>query len=210
MRPYRTTDTAAPLPVLRAAVFAVVATVLGLSAHRLAADSSVPWTRAALAALALFGAGLAGTRRPRSFLAVAVLNVAGQAGLHLWLGSGMGSSADMDGMGDPAHSVWHERLPHHSVAMTVAHAVAGVLVAVLMHRADTACWSLSRGFTAAVRPVRVRIATARALLRHRCPARPRPRTMTRADRVLPPPGGGVLADVVVRRGPPAGAVLFAF
>jgi hypothetical protein len=203
-----TTPPRAPLPVLRAAVFAVVGTVLGVSAHHLVAESSMPWRQSGVAAAVLFCVGLAGTRRPRSLADVVAASVAGQVGLHLWLAAGHAHDAAAMTMPSHAHHVmdahgaWHER-PHNSLAMTTVHAVAAVLVAVLLHRADAACWSLTRGLTSAVDAVRARIATAWALMS----GLPAPTEAGRPTLVLawtqrPPPKSAVLADVVVRRGPP--------
>lgn len=199
----------APLPALRAAVFAVVGTVLGVSAHHLVAEGPAPWRQSVLAALVLFGVGLIGTRRPRSLATVVATCGAGQGGLHLWLMTEHAddSSASMVMSGHMRHATgadqaWHEHM-HNSVAMTVVHAVVAVLVAVLLHRADTVCWSLARGLTTAVEAVRARIATARALLDGR-PARTglAPSALVLAWLDRPSLQQAVLVDVVVRRGPP--------
>lgn len=73
-----------------------------------------------------------------------------------------------DGMG--AHTAWHDQV-HDSLAMTAVHSMAAVLVAVLLHRADSVCWSLARGLTTAVEAVRARAVTAWLLLTER-PAPP--------------------------------------
>jgi hypothetical protein len=199
----------APLPALRAAVFAVVGTALGVSAHHLVAEGPAPWPQSLFAALVLFGVGLVGTRRPRSLATVVAACGAGQAGLHLWLMNEHAddSSASMVMSGHMRHTtgagqVWHEHV-HNSVAMTAVHAVAAVLVAVLLHRADTVCWSLARGLTSAVEAARARIATVRALLDSR-PIRTglAPSALALAWLDRPPPRQAVLVDVVVRRGPP--------
>jgi hypothetical protein len=65
MTKLRTTTHHAPLPVLRAAVFALVGTVLGVSAHHLVAEGPVPWRQSGPAAAVLFAVGLVGARRPR-------------------------------------------------------------------------------------------------------------------------------------------------
>ncbi|MFD4605433.1 hypothetical protein ACFWPQ_46410 [Streptomyces sp. NPDC058464] len=137
--------------------------------------------------------------------------IAAQAGLHLWLmrehpDGSPGMTMSMPGHTQHAadtHSAWHERL-HASTAMTVAHALAAVLVAVLLHRADAVCWTLARGLTTAVEAVRTRIATAHSLLGDRpVPAQAGAREpVARAWLERPPPQGAVLMDVVVRRGPP--------
>jgi len=200
-----------PLPFVRAALFAVVGTVLGVSAHHLVAEGPVPWRQGGLAALVLFAVGLAGVRRPRSLGSVVAVCGAAQTGLHFWLMTEHAGSAPMAMPGHVhqaagAHEVWHERL-HGSVTMTALHAVAAVVVAVLLHRADAVCWRLARGLSAAVEGVRARVAVVRTLLSGRRPVVPvRPAViLVRLER--PPPEGAVLADVVVRRGPPAGFVL---
>lgn len=213
----RTTTRRAPLPVLRAAVFAAVGTTLGVSAHHLIAEGPAPWRQSAWATAVLFGIGLAGARRPRTLGAVMATSAAAQAGMHLWLSSAHAhTAAPTVGMPMPTHDhhimdthgAWHERM-HGSLAMTAVHAVAAVLVAVLLHRADAACWSLARGLTAAVAAVRARIATVWALLNKRpAPSKGGVPTLALEWIGRPPPQGTVLADVVVRRGPPpAGFVL---
>ncbi|WP_210577140.1 hypothetical protein [Streptomyces sp. GESEQ-4] len=209
----RTPSHRAPLAVLRAAVFAGVGTVLGVSAHQLVAEGTTPWRQTAPAALVLFGIGLVGTRRPRSLATVVVTCGVAQAGLHLWL---MAAHADATAapMSMPSHTqhaahthqAWHD-----APAMTAVHMVAAVLVAVLLHRADTVCWSLARGLTTAVDAARARIATVRALLGDR-PA-------LSADQGLsahalawlerPPPDEAVLTGTVVRRGPPQAGLTLA-
>lgn len=204
------TTHSAPLPVFRAAVFAVVGTVLGVSAHHLVTGGPAPWRSSVAAAVLLLALGLVGTRRPRSLAAVVVTSAAAQTGLHVWLSAAhsrhpaMTATAMPGHHAMPAHGTWPEG-SHHSAAMTVLHAVAAVLVAVLLHRADAACWSLARGLTGAVEAVLTRIATVRALLDGR------PAPTRRGSRVRRPPGteppplrGALLTDVVVRRGPPPG------
>jgi hypothetical protein len=194
-------------------VFAIVGTVFGVSAHHLVAEGPAPWRQTAPAALVLFGVGLVGTRRPRSLATVLVTCGAAQAGLHLWLAvahpAGTPASPAVPwppGAGHPhhpagAHHAWHGH-PHDSPVMTAVHAVAAVLVAVLLHRADTVCWSLASGLTTAAGLVRARTATVRALLAGR-PARTDPGLPGLAlGRLERPPAETVLADVVVRRGPP--------
>ncbi|MGW0820302.1 hypothetical protein [Streptomyces sp. NPDC002845] len=189
----RTTSPPAPLPVLRAAVFAGVGTVLGLSAHHLAAPGPVPWRHAVVAAGLFLTVGLAGARRPRRPATVVATCGAAQAGLHLWLTASARPSAHAQ------HAMaGHEPPP----AMTALHAVAAVLVAVLLHRADVACWSLSRGLTSAAEAVRARLATAWTLLGGRPALTVRwvRGPVRRAEE--PPLKGTLLAYVVVRRGPP--------
>lgn len=206
------TTCSAPLPVFRAAVFAVVGTVLGVSAHHLGAGEPAPWRSGVVAAVLLFAVGLAGTRRPRSLAAVVATSATAQTGLHVWLTAVHtrpwgATSAAMPMAADThpamsAHGTWPGRL-HDSAAMTALHAVAAVLVAVLLHRADAACWSLARGLTGVVDAVRARIATVRALLDGLPVPSGRGSRARRPRRTEPPPlGTGLLRNVVVRRGPP--------
>ena len=208
MTKLRTPTRRAPLPVLRAAVFALVGTVLGVSAHHLVAEGPVPWRQSALAAAVLFAVGLVGTRRPRPLAAVVAVCGVAQAGLHLWLmaehpdgAAPMAMSAHMH-HGMDAHTAWHGQV-HDSLAMTAVHAVAAVLVAVLLHRADAVCWSLARGLTTAVEAARARVVTAWTLLSKRLtPPEAGLRAFVPARLERPPLNGALLADVVVRRGPP--------
>ncbi|MFJ1967432.1 hypothetical protein ACIO93_02045 [Streptomyces sp. NPDC087903] len=202
----------APLPVLRAAVFALVGTVLGVSAHHVVTEAPMPWRHSAAAASVLFAVGLVGTRRRRSLAAVVAACGAAQLALHLWLATthAHGSAPADTAEAMPAHvhhamethPAWHGRL-HDSLTMTAVHVAVAVLVAVLLHRADTVCWSLARGLTTAVDAVRARIDTAWALLARRAaPAEPELPALVRARLDRPPFKEAVLADVVVRRGPP--------
>ncbi|MFC8432854.1 hypothetical protein [Streptomyces sp. NPDC057253] len=196
------TTTRAPWPVLRAAVFAVVGTFLGVSAHHLLAEGPVPWTRGAAAAAVLFAVGLIGVQRPRSLATVVTCSVAGQSGLHLWL-TLTAAAQHSDGHGHGARPAWHEQL-HDSFAMTAAHALVAALVAVLLHRADAVCWTLARGVTAAIDGARVRLAALRLLFAR--PAAPGPTaalTVVPAHDERPLTARPLLAHAVVRRGPPA-------
>ncbi|MFK4102140.1 hypothetical protein ACI2L1_19085 [Streptomyces sp. NPDC019531] len=197
--------TRAPLPVLRAAVFAVVGTVLGVSAHHLLDEGPVPWTRGAAATAVLFAVGLVGVQRPRGLTTVVACSVAGQSGLHLWLTltARATAAAHPGGHLHGAHPAWHERL-HGSLAMTAAHASVAALVAVLLHRADAACWSVARGVTEALDTVRARLAATRLLFtRPVSPAPKAARAVVRTYGERPLAGLPLLAHAVVRRGPPA-------
>lgn len=210
------TSPRAPLPVLRAAVFAAVGTMLGVSAHHLLSPGPPPWAQGAAAAAVLFGLGLIGTRRPRHAATVVVWGVAGQSGLHLWLTltvharpgadephHGPGSAHEI---GHSPGSPWQERL-HDSVTMTVAHTLAAVLVAILLHRADAACWTPAREVTAVFGRIRAHLTVVRTLVTGRqaaaaCPEVP---VLVPAERERRPAMNRILADAVTRRGPPPAA-----
>ncbi|MFH8800732.1 hypothetical protein ACH4F6_14215 [Streptomyces sp. NPDC017936] len=211
--PPHVTAPSAPVPVPRAALFAVVGAVLGMSAHRSAAEGPVPWAQGGTAAVVLFGLGLVGARRPRRPATVVVCCVVAQYALHLWLTltAGGGQPAEAADSRHGAHLHGHPAgrspWPHDSLAMTVAHALAAVLVAVLLHRADSACWTLTHGVTAALHALRTRLTAVRRLVAG-CPAASRapglPLVGAPGDDGLPP-AGPVLAHAVTRRGPPPGA-----
>jgi hypothetical protein len=203
-----TTTTRAPLPVLRAAVFAVVGTVLGISAHHLLAEGPVPWSQGAAATAVLFAVGLIGVQRPRRLATVVACSVAGQSGLHLWLtlnAAGHHQGGHVHG----ARPAWHEQL-YGSLAMTAAHSLVAALVAVLLHRADAACWTVARGVTAALDAVRDRLAAARLLFtRPASPAPPAAPAVVPTYDERPLTERPLLAHTVVRRGPPAASAALA-
>ncbi|MFI1722732.1 hypothetical protein [Streptomyces sp. NPDC020489] len=197
------TDRSAPLPVLRAAVFAVVGAVLGVSAHHLAAVGAVPWRQGSAVAAGLFALGLVGARRPRHVGTVVVCSVAGQSGLHLWLtlGAHVRPPAHHHGRqlrgGASTHS-------YDSLAMTATHALAAALVAVVLHRADAACWTLVRDLADVVLDTaRAHVAAARELFtRPWTPVRLAAPVRVPMDAGRAKVVGLVLAHAVTRRGPP--------
>lgn len=202
------TDPRPPLPVVRAAVFALVGGVLGLTAHRLAAGEDAGWSASAPAAAVLFTVGLVHLRRPRGLPhAVAVTSLT-QAALHEWFmltGPGAAGHALHSRPGGSSGSLGGG---HGSVldpaAMTGAHAVAAVLVAVLLHGAEAACQPPPHAMAAVLARVRKPIHAVRSLLS----APPVPACPGAAP--YPPRESGrrtdaeeLLTGVVVRRGPPA-------
>ncbi|WP_244205294.1 hypothetical protein [Streptomyces bobili] len=189
-----------PLPVLRAAVFAVVGTVLGTGAHQLLAERPVPWAQGATAAAVLFGLGLAGVRRPRRSVTVVVVSVLAQSGLHQWLTRTGHPPVSPAAHVHDIHAAWSDRL-HDSLAMTAAHALVAVVAAVLLHRADTACWALARGLTAALDAVRARLRLG--AMRHAgSPGLGGPVAVAPPEGDRLPAFGPLLAYELVRRGPP--------
>ncbi|MFJ3669476.1 hypothetical protein ACIPSE_23780 [Streptomyces sp. NPDC090106] len=197
------TDRRAPLPALRAAVFAGVGTALGVSAHHLSGEVTVPWAQGSAVAAGLFLLGLVGVRRPRHAVTVVACSVAGQSGLHLWLTLTTHTPRTPmthDHMHHGAHAHGHD-----SVAMTAAHTLAAVLVALLLHRADTACWTLARGLTALFGAAGAHVRAARTLSGRPGPVgTPGAPVRVRAEDARPRSAAPVLAYAVVRRGPPAG------
>ncbi|MHC5259449.1 hypothetical protein ACYSUO_16355 [Streptomyces sp. UC4497] len=203
-----------------------MSTVLGVSAHHLMAEGPVPWLQGGVAAVVLFAVallGLVGARRARSLPRVLAFVAIAQVGLHVWLtvSAPHTPAAAAHPMGSHhthgAHATWHEHLAGGdgpfgaSIGMTVAHTLAAVAVAVLMQRADAACWTLARGFDTATDAVRARIDAPWALLAGVVTARWRlkPSVPVPVCAARPPPCRPVLADVVVRRGPPSPGVFLA-
>ena len=82
LHPPRPPTYRAPLPVLWAAVFAVVGTVLGVSAHHLVAEGPAPWRQSVLAALVLLGVGLSARGVPARRLFVTSIAYGATAGTH--------------------------------------------------------------------------------------------------------------------------------
>lgn len=199
-------DPRPPLPVVRAAVFALVGCVLGLTAHQLATREPADWAASGTAGAVLFAVGLAQARRPRGPSQAVAVNSAAQAALHEWFVLTAPGTAVHGRPGGPAgaHGAGREVLLGPSAA-TVAHALAAVLVAVLLHGADAACWSPPHAAAAVLARVREPIRAVWSLLA----APPGP---VRPGAVPYPPShterrfhaGGLLTEVVVRRGPPAG------
>ncbi|MFM9444688.1 hypothetical protein [Streptomyces acidiscabies] len=178
----------APVPVARAGVFAAIGATLGSTAHHLVAEEPPHWQRVLAGAGVLFILGLIGARRPRSLPVVAVACALAQGGLHQWLAAGH----------KPVAHVHHasEGAGHGSWGMTVAHGIAALLVALLLHRADRVFWRLARG-------LRDRTAVLRTWAGF-TPASPGAHISSPRIVTLPRCAGGVvLAHVVVRRGPPA-------
>ncbi|SDN13895.1 hypothetical protein [Streptomyces wuyuanensis] len=202
-------DARPPLPVVRAAVFALVGGVLGLTAHHLAAREPADWAASGPAAAVLFAVGLAQARRPRRLSHAIAVNAAAQAALHEWfMRTGSGTTGPSlhghPGGTAGAHGPGQEVLLGPS-ATTVAHALAAVLVAVLLHGADAACWSPPHAMAAVLARVRKPIHAVWSLLSAPpAPVRPRaaPYPPRRTERRAQ--AGSLLTEVVVRRGPPAG------
>ncbi|MFF0474940.1 DUF1775 domain-containing protein [Streptomyces sp. NPDC004284] len=181
---------------LRAALFSGVSTVLAVTGHHVASGHPVPWRMSATAGVLLFVLALPLVRGPRSLPTVVLVTTAVQGLLHFWLGLAGGHSHpaphSMSAGGDAGR-----HMGHHGTSMTIAHLIAALLVAWLMHGADTAVRAAADGVGAAV--VRL-VARAR-------PGRP---VLPLVVRVHPAPPGTpplprsslALAHAVVRRGPP--------
>ncbi|MET7620777.1 hypothetical protein [Streptomyces sp. NPDC005408] len=185
----------------RAAVFGVASAALAGAGHHVASGEPVPWLLLPAAASLAFLGALPWAHRRRSLAAVASATCTAQLVLHQFLAQSPDSHGALHGTGHPMpgdHGV------HPSVAvMLVAHTLAALAVAVLMHQTDDQLAAIPRilGQLAAT----VRATVARWLGRWRTHPCPGPDTAATAAGPRPPPGVpayAVLAHVVVRRGPP--------
>ncbi|MCZ4507410.1 hypothetical protein O3Q52_04140, partial [Streptomyces sp. ActVer] len=197
----------------RAGLFAVLGTVLATFGHHAIAEGTVPWRLAGTAIVAQFVAVWPLTRHRYAPTATVVFTLATQGMLHLALSftdgdtqaavpehamhAGHGATAAADG------HAWH----HAGATMTTVHAVAALVVAWLLHRADAR-------MTAALGALRTLAGAAAAALAH---VLPRPvcgtgralfalpdRRLYASFEVAIQAGDDVLEYAVVRRGPPRG------
>lgn len=212
-RPSRRTVTAAPAAsaacrLARSAVFSAVNTALGWGAHHLSTGDTPHWTRTAVVAVVLFVLALAAPTARRAWTITVSACGAAQLAVHVWLGAGNGHNAlghhaptAWTSAGGPlGHDAWHHRL-HDSAGTTLAHAIAAVAVAVLMHHADTALWQLNHRVACAARAVTALLALWRGpRYRAQPPAPPAYRARRDEQNRLPRPEN--LTYVLVRRGPP--------
>ncbi|WP_328690012.1 hypothetical protein OHA74_12840 [Streptomyces phaeochromogenes] len=195
----------------RAGLFAVLGTLLATFGHHAIAEGTVPWRLVGASSLAQFAAVWPLARRRYGPVATILFTLAVQGVLHLALsyadgdtatgmaGHAMHAGHSADAVGD-GHA-WH----HAGAAMTAVHVVAALVVAWLLHRADTR-------MTAALGMLRL---LARAAVAALAQVLPRPvRDTGRTVVALPDrrPGASfevsarawddVLEHAVVRRGPP--------
>ncbi|HEY8979377.1 MAG TPA: hypothetical protein VIU15_07315 [Streptomyces sp.] len=113
-----------------------------------------------------------------------------QSGLHQWLSAGHHTHAH------------HTPQAHHSPGMLLTHALAALLVAVLLQRADSVFWWVAR-------ELRERTSSVGALVGF-TPNSPFTPTVSPRPAELPRRAGGVvLAHALSRRGPPAERSVYA-
>ncbi|MFJ1806888.1 MULTISPECIES: hypothetical protein [unclassified Streptomyces] len=126
----------------RAGLFAVLGTVLATFGHHAIDEGTVPWRLVTVLVVAQFSAVRPLARRRYAPVATVGFTLVTQGALHLAL-SYAGGDASM--AADPRHTMhaghmaagdghsWH----HAGAAMTTAHTAAALVVAWLLHRADT-------------------------------------------------------------------------
>ncbi|MCZ4507996.1 hypothetical protein O3Q52_07225 [Streptomyces sp. ActVer] len=190
---------------VRAVTFALVGSVLAAVGHHAVKGGQVPWRLVIAFAVAQFVVVRPFARRRPGLLAVVGCTLAAQAAMHLALTTAGGHRA---GMGHTAHDAMTTGAGGHpwrhasETAMTTAHVVAALVVAWLLHRADTAV-------TAALATGRTLRAAAAAVMARFLPGA----AVATAHRPLPVPLAGsfelpagartrTLEHALVRRGPP--------
>ena len=191
-----------PVAAARAGLFSLLGTAVAATVHHLAFDSSPSWTVRGLAAVVLFGAALPGAGQDKPLVRQLVLAAGAQAAVGYWF-----VRAD-DAVSVPAHAVWPSSV-HAGWPVVVAHVLLTVLCAVLLHGVDTCRrrvlyvagreWeNLRELMRRLVTPVRTPVdLTAAACAGWRTYAGPAPGV----------PFQVLLADTVVRRGPPSSSRL---
>ncbi|MER5766633.1 hypothetical protein [Streptomyces sp. NPDC001985] len=192
------TDARSPLRALRALLFAAICISLATLGHTLVSGHDIPLTPL-LPAFPLISAlaWLAAARR-RGALTIGLGLLAVQGALHLYF-----ARAQLHGAPEPAHHHTPDPTPDlgllgpSPVAMVAAHLLSAAVCAVWLARGEAAFLRLARAVAAlAFTPLRLLLAVVRPLpdpaprpVRRR-PARARRRSL-------------LLADSLVRRGPPA-------
>lgn len=142
---------------VRAAVFAVVGSVLAVSGHYAVADGVTPWRPTALLVLAQFAVAWPAARRRFAPVATLGCTLGVQGLLHVSpaLAAGPAGPGQL-ALGSRPHAMvapssasgWHQV----SATMTAAHVLAALTVAWLLHRAD-ATLAIAVRFARAVRGV---------------------------------------------------------
>jgi hypothetical protein len=186
-----------PVAGVRAGLFAVLGTGVAGTVHHLAFDSSPSWSMRTLAALLLFGVALPGAGHDKPLVRQLLLAFASQAAVGYWF-----VRAD-DAISVPAHEVWPSSV-HAGWAVVAGHVLLTVLSSVLLRGMDTCRRRVLR-------------AAGRELLRRLFVPVCAPLEFTAEDACLcvlagedrDCPAVVLLADSVVRRGPPLSSLSLA-
>ncbi|MFB7290586.1 hypothetical protein [Actinacidiphila glaucinigra] len=194
----------------RAGVFAAASASLGAVGHHVASRQPIAMGTLAGAVIAVFLAVLPCASRPRSLRSVAAATLAVQLIVHQALAARI-DLADLT----PGHRHLHPAAPAAghglhvgSATMLVAHTLAALAMATLLHAADISLASIPRVVGRLIRSLRA--ALARWLRHHGTfPATLVQGRRWRLDWACPPPAAAVLDHVLIRRGPPRPRVLTA-
>ncbi|MGW1030127.1 hypothetical protein ACWD4J_41855 [Streptomyces sp. NPDC002577] len=186
------------MAAVRAGLFSVLGTAVASTVHHLAFDSSPSWGVRAAVALAFFAVALPGAGQEKPLVWQLTLAAGAQVAAGYWF-----VRAD-DAVALPAHAVWPTSV-HAGRPVVVAHLLLTVLCAVLLHGMDTCRRRVLRAagrdlmrrlFAPVCAPFELAVNTSA----ERCPG-------YGDDRASP--AVTLLADAVVRRGPPFSSLLLA-
>ncbi|MEV0905479.1 hypothetical protein [Streptomyces hokutonensis] len=191
-----------PVAAARAGLFSLLGTAVAGTVHHLAFDSSPSWVVRGLAAVVLFGVAVPGAGHDKPLVRQLVLAAGAQVVVGYWF-----LRAD-DTISVPAHAVWPSSV-HAGWPVVIAHVLLTVLCAVLLHGVDTCrrrvLYVAGREWEKLRELLRRLFAPVRTSVD--------PTAATRAGRRIyagPPPGVPrqvLLANAVVRRGPPSSSRL---
>ncbi|MFF4255560.1 hypothetical protein ACFY1L_30560 [Streptomyces sp. NPDC001663] len=186
-----------PVAAARAGLFSVLGTAVAATVHHLAFDSNPSWPVRGLSACLLFGVALPGAGHDKPLVRQLVLAAGSQAAVGYWF------VRSDDSISVPAHALWPSSV-HAGWPVVIAHVLLTVLCAVLLHGVDTCRrqvlrvagreWEnlrelLSRLFTPAHTPADLTTTSGAGRRAYAGSAPGVPRQV-------------LLADTVVRRGPP--------
>ncbi|MGC4971677.1 hypothetical protein ACLQ2D_02060 [Streptomyces sp. DT199] len=198
---------------VRAALFALVGSVLAALGHHAVAEGAVPWRLVTAFALAQFAIVWPLARRRLSLPVVIVCTLVAQFALHLALmrvdsthlqaapSANMGGGHATMALGD-GHA-WH----HASTAMTTAHLAAALVATWLLQRADAAVAAALITARAVRRLAEAIVSWTMTSLA--AGATPRPLVLGPIGRFEPPAAARTrtLEHALVRRGPPGHALI---
>ncbi|WP_427919112.1 hypothetical protein [Streptomyces sp. cg40] len=187
-----------PVAAARAGLFSVLGTAVASTVHHLAFDSSPSWLVRALAACLLFGIALPGAGQDKPLARQLVLAAGAQLVVGYWFVRADGA------VSVPAHAVWPSSV-HAGWPVVVAHVLLTVLCAVLLRGVDTCRRRVL--YVAGREWEHLRELMRRLLAPVRTPvdltASVRAGWRTYAGPAPGVPFQILLADTVVRRGPPS-------
>ncbi|MET9386718.1 hypothetical protein ABZY09_38195 [Streptomyces sp. NPDC002928] len=191
-----------PVAAARAGLFSVLGTAVASAVHHLAFDSSPSWGVRGLAALVLFGVALPGAGQDKPLARQLVLAAGAQAVVGYWFVRADGA------VSVPAHALWPSSV-HAGWLVVIGHVLLTVLCAVLLHGVDTCRRRVL--YVAGREWEKLREVLRRLFTPVRTPADPTAAPCT-GGRAYAGPVPGVplqvlLADTVVRRGPPSSSRL---
>ncbi|WP_405870854.1 hypothetical protein [Streptomyces sp. NBC_00005] len=191
-----------PVAAARAGLFSVLGTAVASTVHHLAFDSSPSWLVRALAACLLFGVALPGAGHDKPLVRQLVLAAGTQVVVGYWFVRADGS------VSVPGHALWPSSV-HAGWPVVIGHVLLTVLCAMLLHGVDTCRRRVL--YAAGCEWEKLREVLRRLFTPVRTSADPTAARHAGACAFAGPAPGVplqvLLADTVVRRGPPASSLL---